>query len=235
MDFWITFTQQIKYLTDYIEEVVNKEINQDNEANDVLDRNTYGIAGSSRSGENPYGITGSSKERASSSKNISKNAPKTKNGRKEQVNDSDRKKKRDKKTKRKTERVKEKGKVRALSETSSSSDSDDFEDSNFKNLTSSNSDNDDSEDSNFKNLSSENQSNFSEDVARIYFKKQDMPKNLRRFAESIIYQIIHALHRHRREGFLKKDKSLAYNKEQDKRKHSNVRRYDVSFLNIIIK
>ncbi|GBC10445.1 hypothetical protein RclHR1_09630009 [Rhizophagus clarus] len=56
----IAFTQQIKYLTDYIEEVVNKEINQDNEANDVLDRNTYGIAGSSRSGENPYGITGSS-------------------------------------------------------------------------------------------------------------------------------------------------------------------------------
>lgn len=47
---------------------------------------------------------------------------------------------------------------------------------------------------------------------------------------NVIYEMIHALHRHRREEFLKKDKSPAYNKEQDKRKHLNARRYDVSFF-----
>jgi hypothetical protein len=59
--------------------------------------------------------------------------------------------------------------------------------------------------------------------------------NIFPITDNVIYQIIHALHRHRREEFLKKEKSPAYNKEQDKRKHSNARRYDVSFLNIIIK
>ncbi|GBB87951.1 hypothetical protein RclHR1_14440010 [Rhizophagus clarus] len=52
--------EELDGLLDYIEEVVNKEINQDNEANDVPDRNTYGIASLSRFGKNPYGITGSS-------------------------------------------------------------------------------------------------------------------------------------------------------------------------------
>ena len=44
----------------------------------------------------------------------------------------------------------------------------------------------------------------------------------------IIYDIIHSLHRHRREEYLKKDRSLTEKKIQRKRKHSNARRHDVS-------
>ena len=46
--------------------------------------------------------------------------------------------------------------------------------------------------------------------------------------DEIIYNILHSLHRHRREKYLKEDLPLVQKKFQRKRKHSNSRRYDVS-------
>ncbi|PKC51865.1 hypothetical protein RhiirA1_482796 [Rhizophagus irregularis] len=42
------------------------------------------------------------------------------------------------------------------------------------------------------------------------------------------------LHRHCHEEFLKKDKSLNYNKEQDKRKHSNACCYNELFTSFLL-
>jgi hypothetical protein len=47
-------------------------------------------------------------------------------------------------------------------------------------------------------------------------------------ADEIIYNILHSLHRHRREEFLKKGRSPTEIKFQRKRKHNNARRHDVS-------
>jgi hypothetical protein len=47
----------------------------------------------------------------------------------------------------------------------------------------------------------------------------------------VIYEIIHALHRHRREEYCKKNRSLAEQRLELKRKHSNSRRHDVSLFN----
>lgn len=44
----------------------------------------------------------------------------------------------------------------------------------------------------------------------------------------IIYDMMHNLHRHRREEFLKGDRSTPDRKLEEKRKHSNTRRYNVS-------
>lgn len=44
----------------------------------------------------------------------------------------------------------------------------------------------------------------------------------------IIYNVLHCLHRHRREEYLKKNLSLIEINFQRKRKHTNFRRYDVS-------
>jgi len=46
--------------------------------------------------------------------------------------------------------------------------------------------------------------------------------------DGIIYDMIHNLHRHRREEFRKESRSATYKKGQEKRKHSNTRRHDVS-------
>jgi hypothetical protein len=46
--------------------------------------------------------------------------------------------------------------------------------------------------------------------------------------DEIIYDMIHNLHRHRREEFLKENRPATYKKGQVKRKHSNTRRHDVS-------
>ena len=47
-------------------------------------------------------------------------------------------------------------------------------------------------------------------------------------ADEIIYGIIHSLHRHRREEYLKRNRSSTEIKIGRKRKHSNARRHDVS-------
>lgn len=46
--------------------------------------------------------------------------------------------------------------------------------------------------------------------------------------DEVIYDIIHSLHRHRREEYLKRNRSSSEIKIQRKRKHSNSRRHDVS-------
>lgn len=46
--------------------------------------------------------------------------------------------------------------------------------------------------------------------------------------DEIIYSILHSLHRHRREEYLKEDLPFFEKKLKRKRKHSNSRRYDVS-------
>lgn len=46
--------------------------------------------------------------------------------------------------------------------------------------------------------------------------------------DEIIYNILHSLHRHRREEYLKKSRSLIEIKYQKTRKHTNSRRHDVS-------
>jgi hypothetical protein len=46
--------------------------------------------------------------------------------------------------------------------------------------------------------------------------------------DEIIYSILHSLHRHRREEYLKKDLPRFEKKIQNKRKHSNSRRNEVS-------
>jgi len=44
--------------------------------------------------------------------------------------------------------------------------------------------------------------------------------------DEVIYEIIHTIHRHRREEFLRQD--LPTKKDQERKKHANTRRYDVS-------
>ncbi|GES77473.1 hypothetical protein RCL_jg12303.t1 [Rhizophagus clarus] len=142
--------EELDGLLDYIEEVVNKEINQDNEANDVPDRNTYGIASLSRFGKNPYGITGSScsKEKliviALVMMRYRKMYRKTHQNQKileknelvvaKTYQKIHQKQKMVEKDESAIVIERKKGKARALLETSSSLDSDDSKDSNFKNL-----------------------------------------------------------------------------------------------------
>ena len=57
---------------------------------------------------------------------------------------------------------------------------------------------------------------------------KNIDNNIFHITSEIIYDIIHSLHRHRREEHLKKDRSLPEKKLQNKRKHSNSRRHDVS-------
>ena len=47
-------------------------------------------------------------------------------------------------------------------------------------------------------------------------------------SDGIIYDIIHSLHRHRREEYLKKSRPSPEKKILRRRKHSNSRRHDVS-------
>src|SRR5206468_12804749 len=49
----------------------------------------------------------------------------------------------------------------------------------------------------------------------------------------VIYEIIHTIHRHRREEYLKKNRSLVEQRLELKRKHSNSRRYDVSSFSFV--
>ena len=46
--------------------------------------------------------------------------------------------------------------------------------------------------------------------------------------ETVIYEIIHNCHKHKREENLKKNRSAEYQDEQNRRKHLNSRRNDVS-------
>ena len=46
--------------------------------------------------------------------------------------------------------------------------------------------------------------------------------------EAIVYEIIHNRHKHQREEYLKKQQSDKIQDEQNRRKHSNSRRNDVS-------
>ena len=46
--------------------------------------------------------------------------------------------------------------------------------------------------------------------------------------DDIVYDMVHNLHRHRREEFLKGDRLTPDRKLEGKRKHSNTRRYNVS-------
>ena len=57
---------------------------------------------------------------------------------------------------------------------------------------------------------------------------KNIDNNIFHITSEIIYDIIHSLHRHRREEHLKKDRSSPKKKLQNKRKHSNSRRHDVS-------
>jgi hypothetical protein len=56
--------------------------------------------------------------------------------------------------------------------------------------------------------------------------------NIFPITDGIIYDIIHSLHRHRREEYLKKNRSSPERKIQENRKHSNSRRYEVHLYNI---
>ena len=44
----------------------------------------------------------------------------------------------------------------------------------------------------------------------------------------VAYDILHRHHRHRREEFLKEDRSIAFKDQQTRRRHANSRRSDVS-------
>jgi len=57
---------------------------------------------------------------------------------------------------------------------------------------------------------------------------KNIDNNIFHITSEIIYDIIHSLHRHRREEHLKKDRLSPEKKLQKKRKHSNSRRHDVS-------
>jgi len=57
---------------------------------------------------------------------------------------------------------------------------------------------------------------------------ENINDNIFPIADGILYDIIHSLHRHRREEHLKKNRSSSEKKLQEKRKHSNSRRHDVS-------
>lgn len=46
--------------------------------------------------------------------------------------------------------------------------------------------------------------------------------------EGIVYEILHKLHRHRREDYLMKKKSTSEQNEHNRRKHRNSRRSEVS-------
>lgn len=46
--------------------------------------------------------------------------------------------------------------------------------------------------------------------------------------EGIVYEILHKLHRHRREDYLMKKKSMSEQNEHNRRKHRNSRRSEVS-------
>jgi len=47
-------------------------------------------------------------------------------------------------------------------------------------------------------------------------------------ANGVIYEILHTLHRHRREEYLKKDRPSPEKRIRMRKKHSDSRRYDVS-------
>ncbi|GET67100.1 hypothetical protein GLOIN_2v1470219 [Rhizophagus irregularis DAOM 181602=DAOM 197198] len=57
---------------------------------------------------------------------------------------------------------------------------------------------------------------------------ENINNNIFPISNEILYDIIHSLHRHRREEHLKKNRSSSRKKLQEKRKHSNSRRHDVS-------
>ena len=57
---------------------------------------------------------------------------------------------------------------------------------------------------------------------------ENINNNIFPISDEILYDIIYSLHRHRREEHLKKNQSLSGKKLQEKRKHSNFRRHDVS-------
>ncbi|UZO28867.1 uncharacterized protein OCT59_022374 [Rhizophagus irregularis] len=56
---------------------------------------------------------------------------------------------------------------------------------------------------------------------------ENINNNIFPISNEILYDIIHSLHRHRREEHLKKNRSSSRKKLQEKRKHSNSRRHDV--------
>ena len=56
--------------------------------------------------------------------------------------------------------------------------------------------------------------------------------NIFPITNGIIYDIIHSLHRYRREEYLKKNRSSPERKIQENRKHSNSRCYKVHLYNI---
>lgn len=47
-------------------------------------------------------------------------------------------------------------------------------------------------------------------------------------SEGVVYELIHNRHKHQREEYLKKQHSTKYQDEQNRRKHLNSRRNDVS-------
>ncbi|UZO12946.1 uncharacterized protein OCT59_004453 [Rhizophagus irregularis] len=55
---------------------------------------------------------------------------------------------------------------------------------------------------------------------------ENINNNIFPISNEILYDIIHSLHRHRREEHLKKNRSSSRKKLQEKRKHSNSRRHD---------
>ena len=55
-----------------------------------------------------------------------------------------------------------------------------------------------------------------------------LDKNMFSISEGIVYEMIHNRHKHQREEYLKKQQSSANQDKQNRRKHLNSRRNDVS-------
>jgi hypothetical protein len=55
-----------------------------------------------------------------------------------------------------------------------------------------------------------------------------LDKDMFSVAEGIVYEMIHNRHKHQREEYLKKQQSSAHRDKQNRRKHLNSRRNDVS-------
>lgn len=62
---------------------------------------------------------------------------------------------------------------------------------------------------------------------------ENINNNIFPISDEILYNIIHSLHHHRREEYLKKNRSSSGKKLQEKRKHSNSRRHDMSKLSFV--
>jgi hypothetical protein len=55
-----------------------------------------------------------------------------------------------------------------------------------------------------------------------------LDKDMFSITEGIVYEMIHNRHKHRREEYLKKQQSSVFQDKQNRRKHLNSRRNDVS-------